>query len=228
VRTKYVRAVGAKADGLDIEGHFPRGVIARDDSMLSSTVSLKLLRESKEQLMRFIAGVILTVIILFAAGAAYIYSGAFDVAASTPHNAFEQWLLNSAMIRSVMAKSEGISQPPHFTDEMIKDGFDHYDDMCTGCHGGPGIERCEIGKGLNPQAPDLVDAVKFWSPRQLFWIVKHGVKMTGMPSFGKTHDDNEVWSIVAFVEKLPGMSAEQYQQIKQQAGPDTHEHMMQH
>jgi mono/diheme cytochrome c family protein len=48
---------------------------------------------------------------------------------------------------------------------------------------------------------------------------------TGMPSFGKTHDDNEVWSIVAFIEKLPGMTAEQYQQIKQKAGADTHEHM---
>ena len=177
--------------------------------------------------MKFIAGIFFTIILLAVAGAAYIHRGAFDVAASTPHNAFEQWLLNTVMIRSVMAMSGDISQPPHFTDEMIKDGFNHFDDMCTGCHGGPGIERSEIGKGLNPQAPNLVDAVKFWSPAQLFWIVKNGVKMTGMPSFGETHDDNEVWSIVAFIEKLPGMSAEEYQQIKKQAGPDTVDHMMQ-
>ena len=82
----------------------------------------------------------------------------------------------------------------------------------------PSIERSEIGKGLNPQAPDLADAVPAWSPRQLFWIVKNGLKMTGMPSFGKTHDDNQVWNIVAFIEQLPGMSYEQYQEMKQQAG----------
>jgi mono/diheme cytochrome c family protein len=87
-------------------------------------------------------------------------------------------------------------------------------DMCGGCHGGPSVERSEIGKGLNPQAPDLADAVPAWSPRQLFWIVKNGLKMTGMPSFGKTHDDNQVWSIVAFIEQLPGMSYEQYQEMK--------------
>jgi len=91
-----------------------------------------------------------------------------------------------------------------------------------------GLERTEIGKGLNPQAPDLSDAVKAWTPRELFWIVKHSVKMTGMPSFGVTHDDNDVWNIVAFMEKLPGMSAEEYQKLTQQAGPDFHEHTMQH
>ena len=104
-------------------------------------------------------------------------------------------------------------------------GFGHYDEMCTLCHGGPGIERSEIGKGLNPQAPDLAKAVKAWTPRQLFWIINHGVKMTGMPSFGATHDDDEVWSIVAFVEKLPQISPEQYQRMKREAGPDSHEHL---
>jgi Cytochrome C oxidase, cbb3-type, subunit III len=76
------------------------------------------------------------------------------------------------MRRSVVAMSGGISQPPRFTDEMVRDGFDHYEDMCAGCHGGPGIERSEIGKGLNPQAPDFADAVPAWSPSHLFWIVK--------------------------------------------------------
>ena len=83
-------------------------------------------------------------------------------------------------------------------------------------------------KGLNPQAPNLTDAVKAWTPRQLFWIIKHGVKMTGMPSFGATHDDDDVWSIVAFVEKLPEMSAEQYRQLKQESFGGTGEPMTHH
>jgi mono/diheme cytochrome c family protein len=176
------------------------------------------------QQLKFIGGIGFTLVIVAGAGAAYIYSGAFDVAASTPHNDFEQSLFRTAMRRSVVAMSRGISQPPRFTDDMVKNGFDHYEDMCAGCHGGPGIERSEIGKGLNPPAPNLADAVPAWSPRQLFWIVKNGLKMTGMPSFGKTHDDNEVWSIVSFIEQLPGMSYEQYQEMKQQSGPDTHGH----
>ncbi len=167
---------------------------------------------------KFMGGIGFTLVIVAGVGAAYIYSGAFDVAASTSHNAFEQSLFRTAMRRSVVAMSRRISPPPRFTNDMVKGGFAQYEDICAGCHGGPGIERSEIGKGLNPQAPDLADAVPAWSPRQLFWIVKNGLKMTGMPSFGKTHDDNHVWSIVAFIEQLPGMSQEQYREMKQQAG----------
>ena len=137
----------------------------------------------------------------------------------------EAWALNTTMRRSVAAQAASVGQPPVFTHDMMHEGFEHYDEMCTACHGGPGIERSDIGKGLNPRAPDLAEAVKAWTSRQLFWIIKHGVKMTGMPSFGATHDDDEVWSIVAFVEKLPQLSPEQYQRMKQEARPETHEHM---
>jgi mono/diheme cytochrome c family protein len=89
-------------------------------------------------------------------------------------------------------------------------------------------EFLQISKGLNPPTPNLSDAVKDWTPRQLFWIVKHGVKMTAMPSFGATHTDEEVWSIVAFIEKLPGMSAERYRQLKQETPAASHEPIMQH
>jgi mono/diheme cytochrome c family protein len=176
-------------------------------------------------MLRFIAGLICALIALGIASVTYVYSGLFDVAASSSHNALERWVLDTTMKQSVVGGARSVGDPPTFRYEMLKDGFEHYDEMCTVCHGGPGIERSEIGKGLNPQAPDLAEAVKAWTPRQLFWIIKNGVKMTGMPSFGATHNDHEVWSIVAFVEKLPQISPEQYQQMKQQAGPDTHEHM---
>jgi mono/diheme cytochrome c family protein len=174
---------------------------------------------------RFVTGFISALALLVIAGFAYFYSGQFDVAASSPDSAFAQWVLDTTMTRSVVAKAVSVDQPPKFTDEMVKDGFEHYDEMCTICHAGPGIKQSEISKGLNPPAPDLSDAVKDWTPRQLFWIVKQGVKMTGMPSFGATHTDEEVWSIVAFIEQLPGMSAEEYQQMKHEAPADSHEHM---
>ncbi len=164
---------------------------------------------------RFIIGVICTLGLLAVAGSAYVYSGAFDVAASRPHGAFARWLLGTAMKRSVVARAAGVPEPPHFTAEMVMAGFRHYDEMCTDCHGGPGIEQSEIGRGLNPRPPDLARAVKDWTPRQLFWIIKHGVKMTGMPSFGVTHSDAQVWSIVAFIERLPKISAEQFRLMRQ-------------
>jgi mono/diheme cytochrome c family protein len=174
---------------------------------------------------RFVAGLICALVLLAIASVVYIYSGRFDVAASSPDSALAQWVLDTTMTQSVAARAASVDQPPNFTDDMVRDGFEHYDEMCTVCHAGPGIEQSEISKGLNPQAPNLSDAVKEWTPRELFWIVKHGVKMTGMPSFGATHTDQEVWSIVAFIEKLPGMSADQYQQMKHEAPADSHDHM---
>jgi mono/diheme cytochrome c family protein len=178
--------------------------------------------------MRFIAGVICALVMLGVASVAYVYSGWFDVAASSPHNALERWALNTTMKRSVVAGAQSVGDPPAFSDEMVRDGFEHYDEMCTVCHAGPGIDQSKISKGLNPPPPNLADAVKDWTPRQLFWIVKHGVKMTAMPSFGATHSDEEVWNIVAFIEKLPEISPHQYEQLKHQMPARSHEPMMQH
>ena len=174
--------------------------------------------------MRFIAGAFCVLLLLCIAIVTYIYSGEFDVAASTQHGALEAWALNTAMKQSVARRAASIGQPPVFTHEMVHEGFEHFDEMCTGCHGGPGIERNEIGKGLNPQAPDLSQVAKAWSPAQLFWIVKNGVKMTGMPSFGATHDDGELWDIVAFLDTLAGLTAEQYQNMRQHVSAERHEH----
>jgi hypothetical protein len=85
---------------------------------------------------RFIAGLVWAFVLLAVAGGAYIYSGAFNVVASTPYNAFEQWLFGTTMKRSVVAGSRDVSQPPPFTDDMIRDGSDHYEERCTVCHGG--------------------------------------------------------------------------------------------
>jgi len=176
--------------------------------------------------MRFLAGFVCALALLAIAGAAYIYSGQYDVAASTPHGSLEKWVLSTAMTHSVVSRADNIGEPPTFTDEMVRDGFAHYDDMCATCHVGPGIEQSEISKGLNPPAPNIAEAVKAWTPRQLFWIIKNGVKMTAMPSFGATHNDQQVWNIVAFVEKLPGMSPQEYERLKQTVPGDTHEHLM--
>jgi len=78
---------------------------------------------------------------------------------------------------------------------------------CVNCHGGPGAMWAKFSEGLNPSPPDLKDVEADLTPNELFWIIKNGIKMTGMPSFGSVGvPDQEIWSIVAFLKKLPTVS----------------------
>jgi mono/diheme cytochrome c family protein len=74
-----------------------------------------------------------------------------------------------------------------------------------------------MGRGLRPQPPPLADVVPEWSTAELFWIAKHGIRMTGMPAWGPTHGDDELWAMVAFVKTLPTMSAEDYRRMEMEA-----------
>jgi hypothetical protein len=101
--------------------------------------------------------------------------------------------------------------------------------MCVACHGAPGKERDEVGRGLMPQPPALAKTAPTWSNGELFWILKHGVKMTGMPAFGPTHSDERLWSMVAFLRRLPNLTPEQYYQLEQTvASTGEHSHESNH
>jgi mono/diheme cytochrome c family protein len=106
----------------------------------------------------------------------------------------------------------------------IAAGAGLYAEMCTGCHLGPGVEKSEMSQGLYPQAPELARGTDLTAPQQ-FWIIKHGVKLTAMPAWGKTHRDQLIWDMVAFIRQLPKMNARQYQAAVVSA-PESHEEMM--
>lgn len=166
---------------------------------------------------RFLAGFISALFLIAAAAAAFLFSGAFDVAATRPHTAFGRWVLATTTHISITRRGADISAPDHFTPEQVQEGFSQFNAMCVTCHGAPGKERDEIGKGLNPRGPDLADSARHWDAAHLFWIVKNGIRMTGMPAFGPTHSDEDIWSIVAFVEQLPNMTAQQYANLEKSA-----------
>jgi len=90
--------------------------------------------------------------------------------------------------------------------------------MCEQCHGGPGVSRAEWAKGMTPRPPDLTKKAAEWTPEQIHWIIEHGVKMSGMPAFGGTHDTQITWNIAGFVKQLPTMSAEVYASIPREEG----------
>lgn len=174
--------------------------------------------------MKYVAGIVAaTIVTLLVIGLAIVLSGALNVAATNPHASLTEWILSSAMRRSVAVRSSAIVPPKTFTDDQVRKGFEEFDEMCVACHGAPGKEKSSVGKGLRPQPPNLAEAAGRWDDGSLFWIIKNGIKMTGMPAFGPTHDDPTIWSIVAFVRRLPHMTAAQYKEWEGHAEPHGHD-----
>jgi mono/diheme cytochrome c family protein len=161
--------------------------------------------------MRFFSGFIIAILVVFVAAA--IVAATYNVAASEPETAIERDILHSIMRNSVQMRA-ATAEPSTYTDDQIRKGFQEYDEMCIICHAAPGKERGFISKGLRPQPPLLAKAAKEWTDAQLFWIVKNGVKMTGMPAFGLTHSDDTIWNIVGFVRRLPQMTPDEFRAME--------------
>lgn len=150
------------------------------------------------------------------------YTGAYNVAASQDHSPFVRWVFSTTMKNSVAARAEDLDVPAEFSEAQIATGAEHYKAMCQHCHAGPGVERAEWARGLLPQPPRLVEEAAHWQPNEVFWLVKHGVRMSAMPAFGETHEDAELLDIAAFVKQLPGMTAGEYAALGQQTGMHKH------
>jgi mono/diheme cytochrome c family protein len=160
--------------------------------------------------MKILFSVVLTLLVLLVVFLIFIYSGLYNVSAMNREGGVINWVLNTTRNSSIESHSKNITVPDLTDSSMIKEGFEHYNEMCVSCHGAPGIEETELSKGLNPPAPYLVKAANFIDAREMFWVTKNGIKMTGMPAWGKTHSDEKIWAIVAFMKKLPDMTAEDY------------------
>ena len=164
--------------------------------------------------MRTIAAILIAaIVVLLLSGFVVIYAGIYDVAATAPHWRVTVWLIETARIRSIKAHAAEIQTPPGLDDPAkVVIGIGHYAAHCAVCHGAPGVPKGDIPHGLYPQPPDLAYPSSHYTPAELFWIVKHGIKMTGMPAWSD-HSDEELWAIVAFLQKLPGMSEQEYAKL---------------
>jgi mono/diheme cytochrome c family protein len=162
-----------------------------------------------------IRSLVLAAALLAIGGIGLVYSGFYSVAATEPHWPITHWLMQTARVRSIEAHAAGITPPAGYdAPAQLAVGVDHFAAHCAVCHGAPGVPRDEIAKGLYPLPPDLAVAVKQYTPGELFWVLKHGIKMTGMPSWAD-HSDDELWATVAFIEQLPDMSEGAYARLIQ-------------
>ena len=156
----------------------------------------------------------------------FIWSGVYNPGADSPRWKITFAILDAARDSAVEHHASGIARPADLDDpKLILKGAGQYAEMCTNCHLAPGKKNSEMRAGLYPEPPNL-SKVRV-DQREAFWVIKHGLKMTGMPAWGVTHDDATIWSIVAFLQKLPDMTPEQYKAIVAKAPPDEdmeHEH----
>lgn len=169
--------------------------------------------------------VLIVLLVLAAFAGIYIYIGAYNIAADAPHSRFVYDTLDELRERAIAVRSRDIKAPADLNDpKRIAAGAGLYNEMCTGCHLGPGLERSELSQGLYPPAPELARGTNH-TPEQMFWIIKHGVKLSAMPAWGKTHNDELIWDMVAFIRQLPKMSPQQYKATVASA-PEDHDEMM--
>ena len=162
---------------------------------------------------------------LLLATAAFVYFGIYNIAADAPHTPAVYALLDGLRDRSIAMRAGGITPPADLgSATRVSVGAGLYNEMCSSCHLGPGVERSELSQGLYPQAPELAKAQDLTAPQQ-FWIIKHGVKLSAMPAWGKTHPNPLIWDMVAYVRKLPGMTPEEYKRLVASA-PGDHDEMM--
>ncbi len=151
-----------------------------------------------------IAGVV--VLLAFGFLWAFVYFGVYNIAADVPHSAPVFWLANEVRDQSVAVRAGNITVPTDLADpKRIAAGAGLYAEMCTSCHLAPGMGKTEISQGLYPSAPDLSGGNDL-TPSEQFWIIKHGIKMSGMAAWGKTHNDTLIWEMVAFLRKVSALS----------------------
>jgi len=157
--------------------------------------------------------------------AAVLYFGVFDVAADAPHAALIYRILETARDRSIAVRARDIKVPALDGAQQVANGAKDYAEMCTDCHLAPGQGDSELRDGLYPRPPKLTERIEA-TPGEMFWVIKHGIKLTAMPAWGPTHSDERIWGIVAFLQKLPDLTLEQYRALAG-ANPN-HQHLHDH
>lgn len=157
-----------------------------------------------------------------AVAAGVIWSGLINVGADDPHLESVHTLLKTVRERSIAVRAADIPVPNLANPELVRRGAGNYHSMCIGCHLAPGMEGTELSRNLYPAPPNLTQIGINDNPATTFWIIKHGIKATGMPAWGKSMGDEHIWGMVAFIRQLPSLDAAQYRALV--AASDGHSH----
>jgi len=152
---------------------------------------------------------------------AFIWSGIYNIGADDTHTRPVHSVLQALRERSIAVRADQLQPPPDLLAEArIRQGAGNYDAMCMGCHLAPGMADTELSKGLYPAPPNLTTETV--NAAEAFWVIKHGIKASGMPAWGKSMDDEYIWNMAAFLQRLPELSAGQYETLVASSGGHDH------
>jgi cytochrome c553 len=163
-------------------------------------------------LAKFGIGLGATLAVLALGAAVFVGSGVYDIGADDHHTKLTLSLIESLRDRSIEVRSRSLELGYVDAPERISAGAKRYASLCAGCHLAPGEAKSLVRIGLYPHPPNLAQE-EISDGRRAFWIVKHGIKMSAMPAWGKTLDDAAIWDIVSFIRKMPDMNVDRYRQL---------------
>jgi len=153
--------------------------------------------------------------------AGFVWSGVYNIGADDTHTRPVYAVLQALRERSIDARAGKLPVPTDLADpDRIQQGSGNYDAMCVGCHLAPGADETELSMGLYPQPPNL--SRQPVDPARAFWVIKHGIKASGMPAWGKSMNDEYIWNMAAFLQKLPKLDAAQYRALVASSGGHSH------
>lgn len=145
-----------------------------------------------------------------AGGVALMYSGLYNVAATSPHFSIVHAIFDTGLRASVERHAKEVQVPSLASPQLVTRGAVVYAQACAHCHGGPGVSPSDWGKSMQPVPGSLADASRRWKTRELYWLTRYGIRMSGMPAWEFHLSESDLWSVVAFLEQLPALSAPGY------------------
>lgn len=171
--------------------------------------------KTKRGIVLIFSGLVVMALILFLS---VVYIGVYDIGVPSRHSSLTENILKTTMRNSVRYHARYIEVPDTLDlndREYARNFFGHYNAACLPCHGAPGKDPVPW-MVIYPEAPLLSDpgVIEKWSDTELFWLLKNGVKSTGMMALGPTHPDEAIWGITALTRQLPEMTAEEYQAMQ--------------
>ncbi len=173
-------------------------------------------------MMRFLGGLVVGILLVSLGAAFVVYGGHLSVAASTPPDMLDR-VAPTARDKAIARQAPQMRLPAE--PAAATRGMEHYGENCLPCHGAPGVKPMEMAQGMNP-VPPLLDGphTRALSDGELFWIVKNGIRASGMPAFGVNHEDAHIQDIAAFVRHLPRLTPAETQQLAEALPQERHHH----
>jgi mono/diheme cytochrome c family protein len=134
-------------------------------------------------------------LLLITAAVAFLWLKTVGLSAQKKPSNFEYAIANFALGESIPASARNLENPLKSSPELLAAAEREFHQYCAACHGDDGMGNTQIASGMSPEVPDLhADHVQKWTDGELFFIIRNGVRFTGMP--GWNFDDDRIWRLV--------------------------------